>query len=156
MDLPAMPESNGCGDCCGPVTARPKEMKAIQRYARKHRVVWEEHEDLSCGFLRSDGPATYSCAIYPVRPWGCHAFGVVNEMSCPHFPEAARVSYPAERVVRERIMLLSDELLGEAFEADYVARLERVFKREMEAGRGGGLNHNAVGYIRLDLPGRVR
>jgi Fe-S-cluster containining protein len=140
-DLPAMPLCNGCGACCGPVTARPEEVKRIRQYIKEKGVDWEpppiEENTLSfaCGFLRKQDDGSYQCAVHSVRPWTCRAFGVIEEMQCPLFPEAAVTSIPREKAVLLRLIDPTDKYLGEYFEADYLKRI---------GGRGTGSMLHAV------------
>lgn len=92
--IPDMPECNGCGRCCGPVGCTPAEILRIDRYIAEHGVVWKERGFLYCGFLGRHK----RCMIYPVRPITCRLYGVIREMTCPFFPEAARMTLPADRL----------------------------------------------------------
>jgi Fe-S-cluster containining protein len=124
-----MPLCNGCGACCGPVTARPDEVKRIRRYVKENDVVWltEPVEtntiSFACGFLRKQEDGSFSCAIHPVRPWTCRAFGVIKEMPCPLFPEAAVESFPRQKAQNLRLVDAADKYLGEHFEAGYLKRI---------------------------------
>lgn len=128
-DLPLMPLCNGCGSCCGPVTARPAEAKRIRHFMRENDVSWQIGSseagaiDLACGFLRKQEDATYRCAIHPVRPWPCRAFGVIKEMECPFFPEAVVMSFPASKATLLHLVDAEDKLLGEYVEAGYLKRI---------------------------------
>lgn len=135
-DLPAMPLCNGCGACCGPVTARPEEVKRIRRYMRENDVSWQSHPveegtiSFACGFLRPQDDGSYQCAVHSVRPWACRAFGVIKEMPCPLFPEAAVTSVPRQQAVLLRLIDPEDKYLGEYFESGYLRRI---------GGRGTGV-----------------
>ena len=134
--LPEMPLCNGCGACCGPVSARPAEAKVIRQYMREHGVEWQKSPhapgtlDFACGFLRKQPDDTYICAIHPVRPWSCRAFGVIKEMTCPLFPEAAKDTVPPKEAVGLRLLDPDDKYLGEYFEPNYLKRI---------GGRGFGV-----------------
>ncbi len=128
-DLPAMHACDGCksagpthgSDCCTIVRARPEETKRIRHYMRDNGVVWLKAEGIKCGFLREGG----ACAIYDVRPWVCRAFGVVKQMPCPHFPEAAVVDLPSDKAIALRLGDPYDYTLGESFEGySYLARMK--------------------------------
>lgn len=93
--IPEMPDCNGCGRCCGHVTCSPGEAERISRYVAEHGVAWKERGLLACGFLDRRN----RCTIYPVRPLTCRLYGVVHEMICPFFPDSARMSLPAGRLV---------------------------------------------------------
>jgi hypothetical protein len=135
-DLPAMPSCNGCGACCGPVTARPEEVKRIKRFVEGNGVTWQADAveegtiSFACGFLRPQADGTYQCAVHSVRPWACRAFGVIEEMPCPLFPEAAVASVPRHKAVLLRLIDPEDKYLGEHFEAGYLNRI---------GGRGTGV-----------------
>ena len=131
-----MPLCNGCGACCGPVTARPDEVKRIRSYVKENDIAWQAPvvEDgtlnFACGFLRAQEDGSYNCAVHPVRPWACRAFGVIKEMPCPLFPEAAVTSVPRQQATLLRLIDPSDKYLGEHFEAGYLQRI---------GGRGTGV-----------------
>lgn len=114
-DFPKMPECTNCGDCCGPVTARPSEVEKIKRYVERKGIEWIPLDDdpLKCGFYQRG-----LCAIYPVRPSACRMFGVVKEMPCSFFPQAARMSFPPKAAIASGLMALNDPLLSEHFAAD--------------------------------------
>ena len=75
-------ECTGCGDCCSnllPMTE--KEIEAIKRYIKKHRIKECKHTiplanpvlDMTCPFLNT-GKKTEKCTIYSVRPAICRCF----------------------------------------------------------------------------------
>lgn len=105
--------------CCTIVRARPSEAKAIRHYAREHGVAWQKNPGITCGFLQ-DG----QCAIYPVRPWVCRAFGVVKQMPCSRFPDEAVLDFPREKAELLRLADPEDELLGFYFEPTYYERMK--------------------------------
>jgi hypothetical protein len=135
-DLPDMPLCNGCGAWCGPVTARPEEVKRIRRYVKENGIEWRAPEleegtiSFACGFLRPQADGSYTCAVHPVRPWACRAFGVIKEMPCPLFPEAAVTSVPRQQATLLRLIDPADKYLGEHFESGYLKRI---------GGRGTGV-----------------
>lgn len=51
----------------------------MPRTERK-RLSKQRRGPLDCGFLDIEN---HRCAIYPVRPWVCEAFGRVKGMQCP-------------------------------------------------------------------------
>jgi len=140
-DLPSMPLCNGCGACCGPVTARPEEVKRIKRFVEDNNVKWQADAveegtiSFACGFLRPQDDGSYQCAVHSVRPWACRAFGVIKEMPCPLFPEAAVASVPRQQAVLLRLIDPEDKYLGEHFEEGYLRRI---------GGRGGGVALHAM------------
>jgi Fe-S-cluster containining protein len=97
--IPAMPECDGCGRCCGPVGCTAREADKIAAYMLENAVVWKARDGgrdwLLCGFLG----ANKRCMIYPVRPLTCQLYGVIHEMTCPFYPKSARMSMPADRLV---------------------------------------------------------
>lgn len=149
-DLPDMPLCNGCGACCGPVSARPDEVKRIKRYVKEHDIGWETPRleegtiSFACGFLRPQPDGSFSCAVHPVRPWLCRAFGVIEEMPCPLFPEAVTTSVPRRQAVRLRLVDEADRYLGEYFEVGY---LQRIGGREL----GPALRRLAEDAMRRNL-----
>lgn len=111
--FPKMPECTNCGDCCGPVSARLQEIAKIKAFIKRRGIAWEPHLNvLTCGFLNRE---TGHCRIYSVRPVACRMYGVVRELACPHFPQAARLSFPAKAAVRSGLMGMKDKLLAEVF-----------------------------------------
>ena len=149
-DLPDMPLCNGCGACCGPVSARPDEIKRIKRYTKDHDIEWKAPElqegtiSFACGFLRPQDDGSFNCAIHAVRPWLCRAFGVIDEMPCPVFPEAPTISFPSRNSVRLRLVDEKDRYLGEYFEEGY---LKRIGGREL----GPALRRLAADAMRRNL-----
>ena len=115
--FPAMPECTSCGECCGPVTASPAEVRRIASFVERRGIEWEQHKDdpLQCGFYDR---TTKRCRVYSVRPAACRMFGVVQEMPCPFFPEAVRMSLPAKQAIASGLMPLDSRLLAEAFAPD--------------------------------------
>ena len=115
--FPAMPECTSCGECCGPVTASPAEVRRIASFAERRGIHWERHEDdpVQCGFYNR---ATKRCRIYSVRPAACRMLGVVQEMPCSFFPEAARMSLPAKQAIASGLMPPHSQLLAEPFAPD--------------------------------------
>lgn len=73
--FPPMRCDDGCGDCCGPVTASPREMGAIRAYIKEHAIV-PKKQGITCPFYDN------RCAIYPVRPLMCRAFAHTAELQC--------------------------------------------------------------------------
>ena len=73
-DLPSMPLCNGCGACCGPVTARPEEVKRIKRFIEDNDVTWQADPvdegtiSFACGFLRPQDDGSYQCAVHRCAP----------------------------------------------------------------------------------------
>lgn len=126
-DLPSMALCNGCGECCGPAAARPQEVKRIRGFVRDNAIAWrvDPSSPLTCGFSRPTD-AGAECAIYPVRPWVCRAFGVIAELPCKYFPEAVVLSFPADQAVAIGVSRPGDKLLGEVFESGYLRRLASI------------------------------
>jgi Fe-S-cluster containining protein len=60
-------------------------MEKIETYvqtmpkAERKRLAAQKRDKSDCGFLDK---ANYRCAIYPVRPWICEAFGRIKGMQC--------------------------------------------------------------------------
>ena len=61
-------------------------MEKICRYIQtldveeRNRLARQRRGELDCAFLDKENNR---CAIYPVRPWICEAFGRVEGMRCP-------------------------------------------------------------------------
>ena len=128
MKFPAMPECTNCGECCGPVTARPEEHAKIEAFMERRGIKWVEHADaLTCGFYQGG-----LCRIYPVRPAACRMYGVVKEMACPYFPEAVRLSFPPKAAIRSGLMNLNDKLLCESFAPDRGVRVVEALRAAVE------------------------
>lgn len=53
---------------------------AVMPKAERKRLAKQKRGCLDCGFLDMK---SHRCAIYPVRPWVCGAFGRVKGMQCP-------------------------------------------------------------------------
>lgn len=125
--LPSMKLCDGCKDepivaaCCTIVRARPEEAKRIRHYAREHGVQWQQNEGITCGFLQ-DG----QCAIYPVRPWVCRAFGVVKQLPCSRFLAEAVLDIPKEQAYLNRWADPGDDFLGWYFEPGYYERMKQA------------------------------
>lgn len=145
-ELPHMTLCNGCGACCGPVTARRDEVKRIRKFMKENDVEWLSKPvedgtiDFACGFLRPQDDGSLQCAIHSVRPWTCRAFGVIEEMPCPLFPEAAVMSIPRKQAQLLRLIDPEDEYLGESFEEGYLRRI---------GGRGIGVALHAMATVEM-------
>jgi Fe-S-cluster containining protein len=97
--MPPMAACDHCGRCCGPVTVTRREGRVIAEYMVAHDVRWRARpRSLTCGFYDARAKA---CRIYPVRPFACRLFGVAFEMRCKFYPQAAVLSFPAERAIDE-------------------------------------------------------
>lgn len=48
--------------------------------AEQKRLAAQKRRKIDCKFLDKEN---YRCAVYPVRPWVCEAFGRVEKMRCP-------------------------------------------------------------------------
>lgn len=129
-----MPSCTGCGQCCTVVRGRPDEIKRIRHFMRDNDVEWvvpPEDDQLRCGFLRDQPDGTKTCGVYEARPWACRAFGVIKEMPCTFFFEAATISLPADEAIARRLSDPDDQLLGEAFEGPgYAERLAAYMAKE--------------------------
>jgi Fe-S-cluster containining protein len=63
-------------DRLGKIKAYVQTMPKTER----KRLAAQKRGQVDCRFLDK---ASYRCAIYPVRPWLCEAFGRVGRMQCP-------------------------------------------------------------------------
>lgn len=126
--LNAMPECTSCGQCCGPVTATLDEAFAIRKYIEANGIEWRERPDdpTRCGFYAG------RCTIYEVRPFACRAYGVIKEMACPYFPDAAKQSLPAEDAIARGLMSPSDHLLSYFFAPDRGAAQQAAVMKSMQ------------------------
>lgn len=126
-NLPPMASCTGCGDCCGPVAVRRLEAKQIREVLRETGESWTPNPErpMDCGFLRIDGETT-RCAVYEARPFACRAFGVIEQMTCRHFPEEAQLDLSPQRAVELRLTDPADKLLGEHFESGYLERMSSL------------------------------
>lgn len=98
----------------------------MRHLAREKGEEWTvDADDPIRGFLRRDGDVT-SCAVYEARPFACRAFGVIEEMTCRHFPEDVVTSLPPQKAVLMRLTDPEDQLLGEAFEPGYLERMGAI------------------------------
>jgi Fe-S-cluster containining protein len=81
-----LPCSSCTAMCCGPVTITEAHLQSIHEHLltmparERRRLARQERGELDCGFLDKE---TYTCTIYPVRPFVCEAFGHVRGMECP-------------------------------------------------------------------------
>lgn len=72
--------------CCGPVALSRARLDKIKAYvlamppAERKRLAAQKRSSIDCRFLDMK---SHRCAIYPVRPWICKAFGRVEGMPCP-------------------------------------------------------------------------
>ncbi len=72
--------------CCGSVAITKKRLKLIREYVRRmpiterERLAKQKRGELDCRFIDK---VSHRCAIYPVRPWICEAFGRTEGMECP-------------------------------------------------------------------------
>lgn len=74
--LPPMRCDAGCGKCCGVVPCTTTELGRIRMFVSKHGIIPRDQEH-TCPFYQEG-----TCAIYPVRPLICKAFGHVPQMPC--------------------------------------------------------------------------
>jgi len=124
-----MKSCDGCkheevtNSCCTIVRARPQEAKRIKQYIEDNDIQWQVNDGITCGFMQ-DG----QCAIYPVRPWVCRAFGVVRQMPCTRFPQEAVLDLPPAKAHSLKLSDPDDAFLGWYFEPGYYDRMKQVLK----------------------------
>jgi len=81
-----LPCASCTGLCCGPVPLTAARANRIADFAKalpcaeRDRLAAQKRGELDCGFLDKE---SHRCAIYPVRPWVCEAFGRVEGLTCP-------------------------------------------------------------------------
>ena len=84
--IETLPCSSCTALCCGPVTLTADRLKKIRAYIEamplkeRKRLAGQKREPFDCGFLDKQN---HRCAVYPVRPWVCEAFGRVEGLQCP-------------------------------------------------------------------------
>jgi Fe-S-cluster containining protein len=66
----------------------------------RNRLRRQKRGPLDCGFLDM---SNHRCAIYPVRPWVCEAFGRVEGMRCPKVAKLVQIipAFLADQAVRD-------------------------------------------------------
>lgn len=76
LELPPMRCEKGCGECCGPVPVTRKKLEQVRAYCAEHGIT-PQPQGLRCPlYLRSQ------CAIYPIRPRVCQAYGHSERLGC--------------------------------------------------------------------------
>ena len=101
--------------CCGPVALSGDRMAKIRAYVetlpqqKRQRLAAQRRNKLDCGFLDKENSR---CAIYPVRPWVCEAFGRVEGMRCPK--------------VSGLVQIVPSFLAKTRFEAEYESGVELI------------------------------
>lgn len=79
-ELPEMRCDAGCRECCSeavPVTE--DELVAVVLYANERDIVPQEREPQMCPWYDTQAGR---CAVHPVRPLVCHAFGHLDSLEC--------------------------------------------------------------------------
>jgi hypothetical protein len=77
--LPPIDCIPGCGDCCGIVPAAQRELADIKRYVEKQNIKPLD-QGVRCPLFQGG-----KCAVHPVRPRVCQAFGHERgRLECPH------------------------------------------------------------------------
>lgn len=68
---------DNCGKCCGPVYPSRAEIRNIELWCRVKNIEFKNQfgveSGVDCPYLKE-----YRCSIYPVRPFMCRTFGVVE------------------------------------------------------------------------------
>lgn len=67
---------NGCGECCGPVPVTRGELAKVRVYIEAHGIV-PVAQGTRCPLYIRGG-----CAIYPIRPRVCQAYGHSERLAC--------------------------------------------------------------------------
>ncbi len=89
-----LPCSSCTAVCCGPVPLSAVRVEKIRAYLKtlvpqeQIRLANQPRREEDCRFLDKED---HSCAIYPVRPWVCEAFGRVHGMPCPKTPGLVQI-----------------------------------------------------------------
>ena len=76
LALPVMQCDPGCGECCGPVLCHEWEYQRVESYAKKHGLT-PISQGSTCPWYQNG-----TCAVYPVRPFACRAFGHFQRLTC--------------------------------------------------------------------------
>jgi Fe-S-cluster containining protein len=98
-----LPCSACTGLCCGPVGLSEARMDKIRAHVKtmprreRRRLAVQRRDALDCGFLDME---SHTCAIYPVRPFVCEAFGRVQGMVCPVVGHLVRIMPAFEEETR--------------------------------------------------------
>lgn len=93
----SFPCSSCKAGCCGPVPLSCVRLKKIHGFiatlpeTERARLAAQKRRLSDCAFLDQK---TFQCAIYPVRPWLCKAFGRVKGMQCPKMPGLVQIIPP--------------------------------------------------------------
>jgi hypothetical protein len=83
--IPTSKCPDNCGKCCGPVYPSKAEIRNIEQWCRQHGIEFKNQfgveSGVDCPYLKEN-----SCSIYPVRPFMCRTFGVVEHplLRCPN------------------------------------------------------------------------
>lgn len=75
--LPSMRCDSSCTKCCGVVAVSEEDLQRVLKYARDNGIKPVE-QGLYCPFFQSG-----RCAVHPVRPRICQAFGHHTSLCCP-------------------------------------------------------------------------
>lgn len=91
--IPSFKCTQGCHDCCGPVTASSEEMSRLPvKSAAEHEAALAE---LNCVHLGPEG-----CTVYAERPLICRLFGTTPRLACPN---GCRPEEMIEPAVEQRV-----------------------------------------------------
>lgn len=93
-ELPEMRCDAHCRECCSeavPVTE--EELVRVVLYANERDIAPQEREPQMCPWYDTEAGR---CAVWPVRPLMCHAFGHIPELECAkgynaNVPDAAEL-----------------------------------------------------------------
>jgi len=111
-------ECKGCAECCGPTIWSNIEYLYIKRYLDKNNMQEKKYDDKFMSNLTSLKIANLTCpylidkkcSIYPVRPFICRIFGVVNKLKCPQLNLPPLLSEEVVKQMFEEINLISSEI----------------------------------------------
>lgn len=74
--MPPMQCERGCGECCGPVPVSFKKLEEVRAYCTKHGITPLVQDSRCPLFIKNQ------CAIHPIRPRVCQAYGHSEKLSC--------------------------------------------------------------------------
>jgi len=75
-EFPPMTCEKDCGECCGPVPVSFKKLAEVRAYCIEHGITPLVQDSRCPLFIKNQ------CAIHPIRPRVCQAYGHSEKLSC--------------------------------------------------------------------------